>query len=189
MDGCKVSELEDILGVSRQAIYDKLKRDKYKVYVRKVKGVKVVSSEGVKALKHEYGIDSFYKEIKDYQDEDCITLNHECKETQDCKVDSNECYKSTQEVKEESEKNFKNCKVESEELKYLREENKRLLALVEQQNALMQQQNQLLLNSQMLQQKALNNTELLLLEKRKELEERKETYTKKKSWFRKLFKL
>lgn len=178
MNGCKVSELEDILGVSRQAIYDKLKQDKYKVYVSKIKGIKVVSPEGVKALKQEYGIESLCKDIKDCKEEECVTLDVECKENKDCKADSSKNCKDNQEFKDESE-----------ELKHLREENKRLLALLEQQNALMQQQNQLLLNSQMLQQKALSNTEVLLLEKRKELEERKQQYSKKKSWFKRLFNL
>lgn len=192
MNGCKVSELEDILGVSRQAIYDKLKQDKYKVYVSKIKGIKVVSPEGVKALKQEYGIESLCKDIQACKEEECVTLDVECKENKDCKADSSKNCKENQEFKDESEQNckdFKDCKDESEELKHLREENKRLLALLEQQNALMQQQNQLLLNSQMLQQKALSNTEALLLEKRKELEERKQQYSKKKSWFKRLFKL
>lgn len=181
MNGCKVSELEDILGVSRQAIYDKLKQDKYKVYVSKIKGIKVVSPEGVKALKQEYGIESLCKDIQDCKDEECVTLDVECKENQEFKDESEQNCKDF--------KDFKDCKDESEELKYLREENKRLLALLEQQNTLMQQQNQLLLNSQMLQQKALSNTEALLLEKRKELEERKQQYSKKKSWFKRLFNL
>lgn len=55
------------------------------------------------------------------------------------------------------------------DIDHLRSENDKLLELL-------QQQNQLILNSQKLQEKSLSNTELLLLEKRELLAERKQDY-------------
>lgn len=73
-------------------------------------------------------------------------------------------------------------KLKDEEIERLREDNKRLMLLLEQQN-------QIILNSQELQKQALNNTELLLLEKREELKKRNEEYNKQNnSWFKR-FKL
>lgn len=74
-------------------------------------------------------------------------------------------------------------KQQVEEIERLRDDNKRLLSLLEQQN-------NIILNCQELEKKALNNTELLLLEKKEELKRRAEEYNKsnKTSWF-KWFKL
>lgn len=57
------------------------------------------------------------------------------------------------------------------EIERLREENKRLMSLLEQQNTI-------ILNSQELQKQALTNTEILLLEKREELKRRNEEFNK-----------
>lgn len=68
-------------------------------------------------------------------------------------------------------------KQQVQEINRLREENKRLILLIEQQN-------QIILNSQELQKQALNNTEILLLEKREELKRRAEEYSKRSNhWF------
>lgn len=68
-------------------------------------------------------------------------------------------------------------KLKVEEVKILREDNKRLMVLLEQQN-------QIILNSQELQKQALSNTELILLEKREELKRRAKEYEKQNnSWF------
>lgn len=57
------------------------------------------------------------------------------------------------------------------EIERLREENKRLMSLLEQQNII-------ILNSQEVQKQALTNTEILLLEKREELKRRNEEFNK-----------
>ncbi|EPB8149639.1 DNA-binding protein [Clostridium perfringens] len=73
-------------------------------------------------------------------------------------------------------------KQQVEEIIRLRENNKRLLDLIEQQN-------NIILNNQELQKKALSNTELLLLEKREQLKRKNEEWNKQNnSWFKK-FKL
>ena len=66
------------------------------------------------------------------------------------------------------------------EIVRLREDNKRLMSLLEQQN-------NIILNSQELQKQALTNTEILLLEKREELKRRNEEFNKHSklfNWFR-----
>ena len=66
------------------------------------------------------------------------------------------------------------------EIERLREDNKRLMNLLEQQN-------NIILNSQELQKQALTNTEILLLEKREELKRRNEEFKKHSklfNWFR-----
>lgn len=172
MEGFKVSELEYILGVSRQAIYDKLKQDKYKAYVHKIKGIKVVSNEGVKALKQEYGIESLCKDIKD---EECIAINSECEKNQECKADSMEYCKESKAFKFELQENQVLIKELKDRIKYLENENTTLISLLNQQNSLMQQQNNLIQNEQQI---TLNHTELLLLEKKDVLKLRKEQYEK-----------
>lgn len=66
------------------------------------------------------------------------------------------------------------------EIERLREDNKRLMSLLEQQNTI-------ILNSQELQKQASSNTEILLLEKREELKRRNEEFNKHSklfNWFR-----
>lgn len=66
------------------------------------------------------------------------------------------------------------------EIERLREDNKRLMSLLEQQNTI-------ILNSQELQKQALTNTEILLVEKREELKRRNEEFNKHSklfNWFR-----
>lgn len=66
------------------------------------------------------------------------------------------------------------------EIERLREDNKRLMVLLEQQN-------NIILNSQELQKQALTNTEILLVEKREELKRRNEEFNKHSklfNWFR-----
>lgn len=66
------------------------------------------------------------------------------------------------------------------EIERLREDNKRLMSLLEQQN-------NIILNSQELQKQALTNTEILLVEKREELKRRNEEFNKHSklfNWFR-----
>ena len=62
------------------------------------------------------------------------------------------------------------------EIERLREDNKRLMSLLEQQNTI-------ILNSQELQKQALSNTEILLLEKREELKRRNEEFNKNSKLF------
>lgn len=66
------------------------------------------------------------------------------------------------------------------EIERLREDNKRLMSLLEQQNTI-------ILNSQELQKQALTNTEILLVEKKEELKRRNEEFNKHSklfNWFR-----
>ena len=66
------------------------------------------------------------------------------------------------------------------EIERLREDNRRLMSLLEKQN-------NIILNSQELQKQALTNTEILLLEKREELKRRNEEFNKHSklfNWFR-----
>lgn len=164
--GVKVSELEEVLGVSRQAIYDKLKQDKYKVYVSKIKGIKVVSEDGVKALKFEYGIE---KHFKDVQEEVCSTLKIDCKENQDFKDNFTEECKVDKEFKD----NQALIKELKDRIESLEIDKTRLMDLLESQSQIMQQQNTLIQNEQRI---TLNNTELLLIEKREVLKLRQEQY-------------
>lgn len=62
------------------------------------------------------------------------------------------------------------------EIERLREDNKRLMNLLEQQN-------NIILNSQELQKQALTNTEILLVEKREELKRRNEEFNKHSKLF------
>ncbi|HBI6911304.1 TPA: DNA-binding protein [Clostridium perfringens] len=66
------------------------------------------------------------------------------------------------------------------EIERLREDNKKLMSLLDQQN-------NIILNSQELQKQALTNTEILLLEKREELKRRNEEFNKRSklfNWFK-----
>lgn len=164
----KVDEIANICNVSKQAIYDKLKQDKYKAYVRKEKGIKGVTAEGLNLFKEDYCIENLYKEI---QEEERETLNNDPIVNQDIKELIEEYKDLIQQYKRTIE--------------YLEKENSRLIDVIEQQN-------KLILNSQVSEQKALNNTELMLLEKRTELDERKKKHNENnnvnnKNWFGKLF--
>ena len=170
MVGCKVSELEDILGVSRQAIYDKLKQDKYRGYVSRIKGIKVVSPEGVKALKLEYGIEINCKEIKEESD---LTLKLDCKENQDFKEGHKDFRQDSKEFKVDFQENQEVIKELKERIKSLERDKENLMNLLQQQNEVIQQQNNLIQNEQQI---TLNHTELLLVEKREVLRLRQEQH-------------
>lgn len=159
-----VSQLQKELQVSKQAIYEKLKQDKYKAYVSNIKGVKVISKEGVKYLKEAYG-------IKD-------DLNIDDKEVE--KIKNKEIFQI-----QGNKEYIKSLKEQIDLLKgqveMLDKQNNKLLEL-------MDQQNKLLLNSQKLQEKSLTNVELILIDKRMQLEQRQKDYiNKRNSWFSKLF--
>ena len=68
-------------------------------------------------------------------------------------------------------------KSKDKDIELLRKENEKLLELI-------QQQNQLLINNQNLQEKALNNVELMLLDKRAQLIQRSIEYNEKNKSFR-----
>lgn len=68
-------------------------------------------------------------------------------------------------------------KSKDKDIELLRKENEKLLELI-------QQQNQLLINNQNLQEKALNNVELMLLDKRAQLIQRSIEYNDKNKSFR-----
>ena len=72
-----------------------------------------------------------------------------------------------------------------ERVKFLEDENIKLLNMLEDQHKIMEQQNNIIQNEQQI---TLNHTELLLVEKREVLKLRKEQYEKENLGIRKIFK-
>lgn len=142
-----VKELSVKLNISKQAIYKKITRPSINKYISCIDGVKYISEEGFQLLK-----DSCInaKEIIEELNEEVIVVKQ---------VDSIDSTGVDNRIIDILERNNL----------YLKEENKKLLELVEQSNKLLH-------TEQQLQQKVLTNTELLLVEKRKELEIREIDY-------------
>ena len=163
MVGYKVTELEEILKVSKQAIYNRLNSKKFNSYVYKDKNVRYLNIEGLNLLKIEYGLGE--------------------------KIESKEIIEPV-EVKENQE-DHKDFKQENQYLKdrieYLESENKTLLSLLQQQNNIIENQTDVVKREQQI---TLNHTELLLVEKRETLKLRAEQHQReeKKKWYEKIFK-
>lgn len=165
MVGYKVAELEEILSVSKQAIYNRLNSAKFSGYVYREKNVRYLNEEGLNLLKLEYGLLE--------------------------KVESKEIFEEV-EIKEnkgyierlEQENQYFKERVDSLEL-----ENKSLLGLLQQQNNIIKSQTEVVKREQQI---TLNHTELLLVEKKEILKLRAEEYREKqevnKKWYKKLFK-
>ena len=160
----KVKDVSKELGISEQAVYKKFRTiEEIQEHISLVDGVRCISEDGLNLLKQDKKFK--FKRFSRFND--------------DRKIEKEE----PKEQEQEESLKFKEIiglKVDSEVI-FLREENKRLLDVIKEQN-------QLLLNSQRLQQQALSNSELILLDKRRELEERKEDFNSKNSWFKSWFK-
>lgn len=159
----KVEEVAKELNISRQAVYKKLNKQSIKEYIVVIDGIKHLTKDGLDRLKG-------------------IKVEPKCEET--IEVDEVEIeVATTSESTDNKLFEVLNSVIASKDkdIEHLKEENKKLMDL-------MQQQNQLILNSQKLQEKALNNTEMLLLEKRQELLERQEQSKQKKEGFFKRFR-
>ena len=155
----KVKDVSKELGISEQAVYKKFRTiEEIQEHISLVEGVRCISEDGLNLLKQ----DKKFK-FKRFND--------------DRKIEKEEPKEQEESLKF---KEIIGLKVDSEVI-FLREENTRLLDIIKEQN-------QLLLNSQRLQQQALSNSELILLDKRRELEQRKEDFNSKKSWFKSWFK-
>ena len=151
----KVEEVAKELNISRQAVYKKLNKESIQKYIILEDGIKHLTENGLRKLK---GIKIEEKEAEYISDDD---IEMEVATTSLHSVD-NKLIEVLTGVISSKER----------DVDHLRGENERLVSLLEQQN-------QLLLNSQKLQDKALSNTEILLLEKRQQLIERKEKVDEK----------
>lgn len=157
-----IEEVARMCNVTRQSIYNKLKKDIDPSFINESTGYKKITEEGL----------LFFKEVYNVQEETA----------------AEEFTKDFKEIVEEIKELYKDLLAEKEStIEYLKKENARLLELMEQQN-------KLILNSQINEQKSLSNTEVLLLEKQKELEERKKQFQENKesdvnnkNWFNRLF--
>ena len=139
MVGYKVAELEEILKVSKQAIYNRLNSDKFSNYVYKEKNIRYLNDEGLNKLKLEYGIVEKIESLED------IKIKEIQQDHKDFKTD-NQYFK--------------------DRIEYLESENSKLLEIISGLNNTMQQQNNI----------ALNQTELLLVEKKEVLKLRAGEY-------------
>ena len=163
-----VTEVQEILKVSKKAIYDKINKDEFENFVVKVKGIKYIKPKGVKKLKENFGKASKIEVLEGFEVGE-ILQESIVKEVID-KVD----------YKEELIIELR------EKIKFLEAKNIKLFDMIEEQYKIMQQQNNIVQNEQQI---TLNHTELLLVEKREVLKLRQEQYEKDNSGIRKLFKI
>ena len=166
-EGMSVSEIQAVLKVSKKAIYDKLNKDEFEDLVVKVKGVKYIKPRGIKKLKESFGKASKSEVSEEFEVGETLQENIVKEVTQ--QID----------YKEELIINLK------ERVKFLEDENIKLLNMLEDQHKIMEQQNNIIQNEQQI---TLNHTELLLVEKREVLKLRKEQYEKENLGIRKIFK-
>ena len=148
----RVEEVAKELNISKQAVYKKLNKESIQKFIVVEDGIKHLTEDGLKKLK---GIKIESKEPELMKD---IDVEVEVATSSLNSVD-NRLIEVLNDVIVTKEK----------DIDHLRNENDKLMELL-------QQQNQLLLNSQKLQEKSLSNTELLLLEKRELLAERKQEF-------------
>lgn len=148
----RIEEVARELNISKQAVYKKLNKESMQKFIVVEDNIKHITEEGLNKLK---GIRVESKEPELMDDGD---IEVEVATSSLNSVD-NRLIEVLNDVIVTKEK----------DIDYLRNENGKLMELL-------QQQNQLLLNSQKLQEKSLSNTELLLLEKRELLAERKQEF-------------
>ena len=140
----KVSEVVKELGVSRQTVYKKLRREVYKPYIVEIDGVTGVTEEGLLKLKG----------IKDI-DSDVVNENEGCNNTEVTGVTS-----VVSKLQEELiDRLHKQLEVKDKQLEEKDIQINSLLKITE--------------NGQILQKMILSNTEIKLLAYREELEERR----------------
>ena len=138
-----VKEVANQLGISRQAVYKRINKESFKEHLIIVGDSKHISKQGFQLLK-EGSIKN--KEI-----------------IEELNLDTDKKFNELQTMDTRLIDTLNSVIIsKDEDIKDLKEENKKLLNIMEQQN-------QLLHESQQLQQKALSNTEMLLVQKRYEL--------------------
>lgn len=150
----KVSEVVKELGVSRQTVYKKLRREAYKPYIVEVDGVTGVTEEGLLMLKGIKDIDSGVADVKEVGNNTEVT----------------EVTNGVSKLQEELiERLHKQLEVKDKQLEEKDIQINSLLKITE--------------NGQVLQKMILSNTEIKLLAYREELEERrKENQKKEENW-------
>ena len=163
-----VTEVQEILQVSKKAIYDKLNKDEFEDFVVKVKGIKYIKPRGVKKLKAVFGKASKNAIIEVFE------VGERLQENIVKGVIEQVDYKENLIIELRDRVNFLEC------------ENTKLLDMLEQQNKMMQQQNNIIQNEQQI---TLNHTELLLVEKKEVLKLRQEQYEKENKGIRKIFNI
>ncbi|MGL5802388.1 MAG: hypothetical protein ACRCX7_07335 [Cetobacterium sp.] len=146
----KVSEVVKELGVSRQTVYKKLRREAYKPYIVEVDGVTGVTEEGLLMLKGIKDIDSDVVNEKEMGNNTEVTgVTDSVSKLQEQLIDSL----------------HKQLEVKDKQLQEKDAQINSLLKITE--------------NGQVLQKMILNNTEIKLLAYREELEERRKEHQKK----------
>ena len=170
MVGYTVKEVARELNISEQAIYKKYREiEDLKKFIIKENGIKLLTKDGLVYLKN-------YKSRRGIK-ESLTKLNQEQQESLKLKSLKSELEEKTE------------FKVIIDTLEYFKEENKRLLGIIEEQNSLIDNQIEVVKREQQI---TLNHTELLLVEKREILKLRAEQYQKEKEeqkkWYKKLFK-
>lgn len=148
----RVEEVARELNISKQAVYKKLNKESIQKFIIIEDGIKHLSQEGLNKLKG-IKVKEQEPEFIDYNDIEVEVATSSLNSIDERLIDT------LNNVISRNEK----------DINHLKSENNKLMELL-------QQQNQLILNSQKLQEKALNNTELLLLEKQSVLAERKLEY-------------
>ena len=144
----KVSDVVKELGVSRQTVYKKLRRDKFKKYIVELNGVTAVTEEGLQELKAMQSKDIEEVEEKDSEVSDVVNsnLNRLQGELIQGLQNQIEVYKEQLKVKD----------------KQLEEKDRQITELIKVTE-----------NGQFLQKMILNNTEIKLLAYKEELEVRR----------------
>lgn len=169
----KVEEIADIIGISRQTVYNVLNRSNDERFTIMVKGNKRITEVGLEHFKKLYNVDLDNPKETQSNEEAFTEFSNDFVE------DIKALYKDIINQKDEI------ILQKNKDIEYLKKENLRLIDVIEQQN-------KLVLNTEISVQKALSNTEKLLIEKKQELEERKKQFDENsnvnnKNWFSKLF--
>ena len=163
-----VAEVQEILCVSKKAIYDKINKSEFEDLIVKIKGVKYIKLKGVKKLKESFGKASKAEILEEFESVE--------------KAQS-EIVKNVFEEVDYKEELIIELR---EKIKFLENENIKLFDLIGDQNSIMKQQNNIIQNEQQI---TLNHTELLLVEKREVLKLRQEQYQKESKGIRKFLKI
>lgn len=164
-----VAQVQEIIQVSKKAIYDKINKEDFEEFIFKVKGVKYIKPKGIMLLKESFG---------EHREE---AISQHFEEVENVKNVKNEVQKTESNNNDDLINEFKN------RIKYLEGENSKLLDIIQQQNSLMKDQNSIIQNEQQI---TLNHTELLLVEKKEVLKLRQEKYsTKENRGFRKVLNM
>lgn len=175
-----IKEVAKILGVSKTVIYRKLDRDSIKKHVVIVNRQKYVTEEGLIELKKASSV--IIDSTNNKEDDLDVTNNNE-KESTTTTNNVDIDVLSQEEFDEHTQS--KTTEIARDEIEFLRRRNAELTKALHDQN-------QIILNNQEIHLKSLNNAEQLLLEKRKQLEERKAeaevaATSRKIPWWKRMF--